>query len=1253
MSDNKNPQLSESEVSSQEDINNEIEQKYTTWRKDVVKLTIVEKTWLSIDKISLDWLLWDMDNQKNIIDGLLTDRYVENYELDSINYENLRKVLFVSFDEKLNKNELYLQKRENLFNSLFDLQWLYLKRKIEDSNFKKNDKFELFLNDMNKIINFEWNSRINFSESLKTKSLDEKLLIYKKFKWNSTDKKLLIWNIIEENIIKKGFELTYWENWKIIVENNEFLDVSESNEEVKKIINTISSEDLKTFILKDIIKSSWFNNIDANYENIITNLLKKYNIVYKDWSSIVYEDIKTKKDVIVSLISKKLNEDNKNFQEKRDLKFVLDYLNNNTWYTKEAVEQANQFSVLEKAWYNIDTNQWREDLKKAISSWKWFNTFMNDVMSANWGLVWVALVISSIVCLFMWWKYRKTALWWIWLAIGLPALEELAHKYWAWDLAKWNWGKWWLVQNAFEYFQWVDVNIKELPNKFQSKYKLMYKENQKIPNKINNQDFAQIFSQLATNNKVTKKQIWEIKKWLKDWKTVEEILWKWNVPNSFIPWILTSKNEEIIDNRNIPESSVKTFLELLVRSKEDWDVNVSDLFVSWKTKETETYIYRENKFNTELTAIMSVLPLWTELRNNLNEIITKTTNLFSIDTLKSTVSPKSKIEQIKWIIKELESLKSWLNPNEAQVVENIIKLYNKISNKLEAELESEDLINRIKTKAWVRFFWLEWWINNLWNAVIDWIAWTLVYFGLSTSLIPNNLNSVNISDIDWLIIESEDYIKKIDVKPISKEEKDELKKKFQDIILALKEKKWLKLKGDPTQRTQFLAVFWELISANPEKYLKDLESMTSISELKTPFENFWDAAKALIKNFWNIKVLKELVSIEDSSLTWDWKKVKVKARELLRYYEKDYKNNLLTTRKNIEDKLGVIDNNLNNNNLDLNWIIELKKQFDTLYSSNFDNGKISWFLTEHWVKGTQNILETLKKYIWELDSPNLSNLDVAGFEELFNKMKNNLDKKSNELERWFDVSVRLPQSISDNQQIIDYLNNIYEKKSVVDKFSESNKRMKTTQIEAQIAKLKNIFINNIKKQIIFKFDSNHKIIWINQQWMDNVENLKINYDLIKEKFSNWLDNTFNDIYKSKIEEYTYELFSETAWQLTFAQVSDSQAWAILEFKKTYDKYSWLQNHFDSIFKNNLADKKIIDILSEIEKSANFNLWDDRTTPDRENIVRWDNLYADLTKEIKKTKINTMKLLQWSSFEVMTTNVWVQFKLFIQKMNNLI
>lgn len=1232
----KNPEL----VSKFYEEYKKVEQKYNTWKKDLAGDTIVEQTRLSIDKFSVEWLLVDIDNQKEIIDSLLIDdNYIDHDELNRVDYGKLKKVLSISNDSELQKDQKFIQKRENLMLSLNRLIKKYNTRLSQDSTFWKNEKLEWFIVDMQKIINYEVLSWISFTESLKTKDLDERLSIYNSLKWDQEKKKLVVWNIIEDSINKKNYHLTYWINWKIIVENNKFEDISGSDPEIKKIITTISNEELKLFVLKDVINGSWYEWGETNYKNIINTLFRKYNINYAEWWAVVYEDIKTNKNIIIWLINEKISS-SQDSKTKKDLNFVLDYINNQTWYTNDSIEQALELSVLEKSKYNINTNEWRENIKKAVSKWNWINTIINDIMSSNWGLVWVTLIIWWIISLFVWWKWRKGAMWMFWLWIFAPAIEELLHKYWAWDLTKWLWNtSWgWVIQEAIWYFQWVDVNIKWLPDKFQSKYKSMYKQNLNSPNKIDNQDFAQIFSQLASKESVNNLDIWVIKRWLKEWKTPEQILWIWNVPKKYNSWILTSENETIIDNRNIPSSSVKTFLELLIASKEDKDTKVADLFVSWKS-EVDTYMYRESNFNKKATKIIWGLPLWTELRTNLENIVWRTNKILSIEVLEnmqSAVSRTSKKEQLNWIIWELNSLKSEYNQGtpEYKVIEEIIQLYNDINNRIEVELESEELLNDIQKKGWVRFYWAKDSMKNFWNAVIEWIAWMAVYFWVTTDHIPNKFWTINISDLDNLIKKSEDYIKTIDTKAISKEEKNELKKKFQDIIIAMKENKWMILKKDPAKEIEALKVFWELIEANPEKYLEDLNSMeVSMSELKNTFDNYWDAAKALIINFGNIKIIKEIAKVPWSS------QVKTKAEELLSYYDNNFKKNILGIEKKITGKLDVINNEINNINTSdedsIKKLNDLRKEYEEIRKSVKDTGYISNKLIENDLKD-KTLIVTLKKYIKELDWIDLPWLDWKNLDKKLKEKDWKLKWKIDILEKKYDVIVRFPSDIYNTQVIEKYIEDIKWKKQVVKEFSDINKDIKLKEIEKQNFNVMNKFKDEIKK------------LDVNKSWdIDKVEKLKLHYDLFVEKLWNWWDKLFDGLYWKKIQEYAEKMFRETAWKMTFEQATDEAAESIKLFLKKYRKYTWLQDKIWSII--NHPEKTINEILEEIKDFENEkDLWDDTSTPnDTENIKknnpRYTKIFETLNKDIESTIIDTMWLFKWN----ISTNILVKFEKYLQ------
>ena len=544
-------------VSAFEQAYQNIDDKYKSEKADIISNT-TQETESSFEESLLNNVNIQIDNIKKVLNW---DQDVDTIELDSIDFTALNKLLRQLFKNNLQWiNNDILEKRWELIALLGSMTQIYKDRlKFNSSDFKPHEKFDKFIEDMKIIVNdLIWGEINKFAEVIKNKPLSEMLYLYKKTENDQEKQTLIVWNIIQKNVLDKGYHLAYSNSGKVFIETNDLKKASKPGNDIEKIENEISQIDLKTHILKDIMNSNSFDIKKSweDYPKLINKIFLNNSLTDENGWELVYQDILTQPQTVKNSLNKEIkwletklkNPSIKNKENilitLNELKFVLDFILNKDSYPPEIMKQANAISIIEKAWYNVNTVEWLDTLADAFKKWNWVKTVFWDIMSSSWWMTGLALIGLAIFWLFKWWKMRTWALWGLAIAIFGPAVEEIAHKYWltdwlTWLSKKWNktW-KWWSLNEKPRYFDWVKVKIKWLDSKYQNKYESMYRNNFNNPNGINEQDFAQIFAQLGWNKDIKKLNIAKLKQQLDiPWTSAKSILWANNLPNKSVELI--------------------------------------------------------------------------------------------------------------------------------------------------------------------------------------------------------------------------------------------------------------------------------------------------------------------------------------------------------------------------------------------------------------------------------------------------------------------------------------------------------------------------------------------------------------------------------------------------------------------------------------------------------------------------------------------------------------------------------------------
>lgn len=1129
-------------------------------------------------------MIEDLREQEVFFNWLLGDSDLSLSELDSINYNKLEKVLRQSFSTNYKKDDTFIKNRSDLINSIDKVIAEYHKRlRQQDPNFNNHSRFEQFIRYKENITNSIISDWKNFIDSVEKLSLAELLDTYKKAWTDDWKRYTLLQKIVDKHITWKWNSLAFWLNWEIVIktldENQKQVDAKDQDS--INILNTVSQSDLKSDVLRNIISDSWLDITKDNpdYQILIPKILDKYNIKDdSDWV-FVFHDIFRRKDELIKTIQDKLKNNN-DLKVARDLNFVLDYINNQQSYPKEILEKATEISVLRKSWYDPTTSEWMNRIEKALKNWNAVNTILNDIRSANWWLVWAAIIIGSIIWLFMWWKWRTAALWSLWIQILWPGIEQLAHK---WGLAEYimsdmeKWKPWetgstiaWL-ENPFKS---VDVTIKNLPKKYEDVYWDMYKKNTswEADKMIFPQDYAQIFSCLVQKQDVRKMDLNAVKTKLANWDSPNDILWDANIPKKYIKWILQSKwKDKIIDDdRNISSEDLKLFLELLVSQAEPLDKTLWDVFVKWQETPTE---YLDNKVygieNTAISTEMDKISFSSPARTKLDEIVWRTNEIFSVENAVAKFDNTKRKEQIQWIITELENLKA-TNPSISTNIDTIITQYNNVLELL--NLDSKIVDYKAKAfKGGDLFPWMEY-IKNAANIWISWISAVVWYAKIWQGITLDKLQKLDPSEIDTLVAEWKTLLTQAWVSELQKTE-------INAIILKLKEKKLTLLRSkdrlNPTQNwkmsTETQTVFADLIESNSAEYTKKINWVNLIN--KPTSETIWEYSSLLAKNYEWIMFLQSIIDIDDSMLWTEWAKMKAAAKikidsynDKWTWFEANLKVYIAWKQKELVD----INNSLSSATI------------DTIKMSWTEFQKIKAEFTKEWI-----VVDSLNK-LWEtfgIEALTTTWNSIADFEAYYNQIlwtpidlgssvfKTKLDEVemtiSNRITELIEIQPQpvLPTDISNQQELDIFMNETENYKKKLNEFSLDNKDLVDAKLD---------IINWIIWELEIMF-----VNWLNDNISDNTK-LANKWKSIKEYLKYDWDN-FEKSYNFKLEEIGENKFNE--WLKLMTEVPENIKWDLIELININPELKsilqWSNNVFEII-------KKLDDAIKQYELGIQSN-----------------------------------------------------------------
>ena len=1179
--------------------------KVSTEAKDKLKAFDEEiKNKQLAEKLLKEKISENLTEQTTKINDILFDGLIYKTELDSLDYDLIWNLLTQSHTTNLSKSGNFIKERWGLIVALGLLVQKYNEMKwLKVATLKNHEGLDKLISNMPQII---WNMISMeiwaFSEKIKTMWLDERLHWYKKLDDQKEKQVLIAWVIIEEEITAKWHVLSYTDSWEIIVTEKDGKEIK--NDKINKILSEekgISKEHLKIFALNSIIKSIWLDFVKewSDYEKVINSILNK-NFNKKE---LVFNDLFMDKEGSKTKLETKLTDlktpDANNVLDItaiNEIQFVLDYIKNQASYPVKVIEQAKVVWVLEKTWFDIKTVDWREKLMKAFSEWKGIKTLMGELMWANWGMVWIAVIGFIIFWLFKWKNYLKTALWLLGFWIFGPALEEMAHKYWLevpwlWDDSKRSWE--WNQFEAQRHFESIDITIPNLPDKYNTAYNNMYRANYEKPmaDRIYEQDYAQIFGQLVTNKDFNELNLETIKRQLNNWDTIKTIFsGEITPPTTYIDWLITSeKGEKIAEGRIIDDKKIRRFLNLLVVQADDWDKTVWDIFVENQVK-AEGYINWETEFNNQLSAIISWIPL-SKLSKDIEEITKETTKIFSLKNLEAIFWDKAKIEQLWGVITKLETLRNWYTDTlsyEYKIISEILEKYTWLKNKKDAELDIATFESETRKNWWLRAMWVEEILKNWANSAIWWFSTLVWTFWNTPEFIPNKFAINDIKNIETLIKDSETKISSLS-ESLSTADKEKIEKRLKDLIIELKEKKLAMLKrlseewtdAEKTQaKTDSLLVLWDLMNTNSKEYLEGIKWMeTSMNELWNLQENYSDYIGVLTMNYGNIKTLQELKSVDYENLKdalWNdlpWMAIKTKAIELLKKFEDDFINNINAKKKEIDDKITEINWKITGMTLDNSaGITKEYKDLHGLVIVENPITKLAFFTNEYiyknlwfdsWRKDNYNNLpEVLEIFVswlgWSFD------WGSAGIVWTLNDTEKALNTKKTKLQEEFEIKLTLPSDVNNEIELNNFVEEIKKLKKTVNWFEEIDwadtvKKRKLDEIDDKIKEIIVLFKNKLE-----------------DLWDDYNEVSKLNDLYIRTIWWNWvdaknLDSSFVNLYNTKEEEIKEKIFQKMLEVKKFSELSEPQKRIIKVF--IWD-YKGKGNELDDYLKNILIDNDI-------------------------------------------------------------------------------
>ena len=1172
------------------------------------------------------------------IDTILLDAKISDRELNNINYESVQNILSQAIRADFKKDKDFENKVLKLVESLTELNSMYLDDLTlvgsRTELVSKNVKFENFITNIQIIAAKEVENLMTENENLTAQPLDQKLLKYKELTNNNPARLLILKNIVENEVTAKNYRVWYacdetWKFWNnLTIVDNQNKEIIE-NEKINSIKNNITWEDLRTLELESVLSHTELDSKESiNDRNLVETLLKKYGIE-QGWLY-CFEDIydEDKKNELVDIITTKLNTATEN-KDITDLNFLLSYIDKPSNFDKKVFTNSQDLSTIGQVQKEIEKNP--EDFIEAFKSWKWIKTILGDVMGSSGGPF---LMLAAFIGLFMK-EYRGTIFkTMLGLAGGMVA-EEVAHKQ--------GWTKWMLDWNNTssdnwngvlseiwkdfnKYVTWPQITITNLASENEDNYNSLYNDNlQKLENKetsqaIEKKDFAQIYAQLVTAPKFNEMTIVDLKSQLDSSTQSSDILWTENVTD-YKEGILETSGESINNNRTISASKVTLFLNMLVNKNDVWtDTTVADLFVQWwKDKPTE-YISSEEFVdqNKNISNIFKSIPFSDPNKNIIKGIIEKT-NEWTIENWKAKVLLGSKIEQIDSIITELTRLGT------SVYVTDIIREYTIIKKQLDTQKVIDNFETKSKNDAdlitWVSF------VKDTANSITSWIALMVWYFNFNPSWVPSHIETATTSQIEALINTGKWILNSVDQdwNTISNSLTSKQKEALDEMIIELKEKKLTILTAKSqvltgTLRTtneelknKTLADLLNTNSTEYKKWLDDIENNMFELKEKPAKENMEGYTALLLKNYWNVKALQEIISTKDVDLKVEWLVIKNNAKALLLNLN-DYKANLDAYILSQKTKLSSILTDANNLSI-ASWdttlvnIEELKaleKNKKDIEAEFINNGTLTDLIkganqyilpSNGQITVVENVTTGLEDSLKTLDTTLALTNSGTVFETELDNVKAKLDAARISVETRVKISVPLPAPITDITKVQEFIGKVKEQDTLIDELSSTTKATKEQDRED--------IISNYINQLISELSP------LNMWDEIKIAKLLSVHALVEKEIGNWWNNKFEKAYEENQEKIAKKVFLEGLKTMTIQSAPN-------EISEPFNKLLWKYADLNSWF--NPAPANMHDLLDKLEiaKSATqtflTNNPNDNLTKDKLNDIDYTiNQILDILK----------------------------------------
>ncbi len=1018
---------------------------------------------------------------------------------------------------------------------------------------------------------------------------------YKKYK-NESWPRLIIANRLAELLIydKKnriGYFQTSWTSW------NDIVIIDDKWKEVSMPADfPISKKDLRYLM---IIK--WYENLELKIteywkEWVINKLLGKYKAEINDrvWSEYNYNDLfdKEKNKQIVEKIDNAIAY-TKDKLKLKELTLLLEYVRNPE---VDSTDAPLVWAHLGVYWYlrdengsPIDYTKYKAVISKIAAnpdkSLTW--DIFSDIMWSNGWITWMAIVMLSVVWLFMP-EFRKYVFWWWMSILALTAWEELLKKWWLWDMVKEHLPE--SGKNALEKVKnninWPEYEVKSLPKK--SNYNTLYMENknaweekQSWVDKLDEETFAQIYGQLSSSKEFRKMKIkWKIDK-LSTANLASEL--SSELPTEYKDWLLeVNWNKKLSWKKAISASQVETFIKILLTKQENtlWDETWADLFVEWGKFEKEVYVSWSNfeSNNTAITEAFDNIPNEDKAKPKIESVLKQMTEwslenwqIWLFETLSlSALEKKSKkldelIKELKWIW----WITAWSNTE--KYLKDIIAEFGKIKTKLENAKNLEEKMKGARD-AWKLYYgqtalavWLNW-VSFAFNSLYSKVTWN------PYETIMPEVDLPKMADIDKAIWELKWLLSWLD---------PDNKIKVDNMIYELYAKKVYVLneqtKDKSLSPTDITRIKWEIVDLNsellilkPDMYLEKInsseEDLKSLKEKHTDFD--WYTEK-LIANWANLKLLHQIAEIDDAKIArfTDAKDVKKRAEELIKDYYDEFKTNF---EKLIGDKKWEIST--------LSTAIATISTTD-LVKFNWARAKYNGIRNEiyaesfiPWIKETNRIdyiIKYAKENFWDTSLSTLDTLKVD-----LDSIKYTLDARIQTQENALVISVTPVNYVTDITEVRRFITDVKKQEEIIKTITTAS--IKTTK-------------ENEKKAIVSRFIEqliNEVNLPTTDKW--KLAELSVIYDIVNSDIWNGWNNDFNDALENKKKELRREeILKEHPSKLSpqFIETRD-------EFINDYKKYSRLNsNHLQKILHASTIDVLYIEINTLT--TLGFRIWSDK------------------------------------------------------------